>query len=77
MELLLDEIALICAGSTTNKKDAEKYLKKQLRNPRNKLENKKIIKRALNLLQNWSQEEFEIEVMNFLIRTFHTNFVWK
>ena len=56
MNIELDEMALICMGSISDSKKSMNYLKKQLRNSRNKLKKKKLIKKALNLLQNMTQK---------------------
>ncbi len=76
IEVELDEIALICAGSMTNKKLAEKYLKRQLRSAKKSLVSKKMIQTALNLVKKMSQEEYDNAVINFRNRTFFSNQRW-
>jgi hypothetical protein len=77
MEVELDEIALICAGSMTNKKLAEKYLKRQLRSAKKSLVSKKMIQTALNLVKKMSQDEYDTAVINFRNRTFFSNQRWE
>lgn len=77
MEVELDEIALICAGSMTNKKLAEKYLKRQLRSAKKSLVSKKMIQAALNLVKKMSQEDYDNAVINFRNRTFFSNQRWE
>ena len=77
MEVELDEIALICAGSMTNKKLAEKYLKRQLRSAKKSLVSKKMIQTALNLVKKMSQEDYDNAVINFRNRTFFSNQRWE
>lgn len=77
MEVELDEIALICAGSMTNKKLAEKYLKRQLRSAKKSLVSKKMIQTALNLVKKMSQDEYDNAVINFRNRTFFSNQRWE
>jgi AmiR/NasT family two-component response regulator len=77
MVVELDEIALICAGSMTNRKLAEKYLKRQLRSAKKSLVSKKMIQRALNLVKQMSQEEYDNAVMIFRNRTFFSNQRWE
>ena len=77
MEVELDEIALICAGSMTNKKLAEKYLKRQLRSAKKSLVSKKMVQTALNLVKKMSQEDYDNAVINFRNRTFFSNQRWE
>jgi predicted NodU family carbamoyl transferase len=77
MEVELDEIALICAGSMTNKKLVEKYLKRQLRSAKKSLVSKKMIQTALNLVKKMSQEDYDNTVINFRNRTFFSNQRWE
>ena len=77
MEVELDEIALICAGSMTNKKLAEKYLKRQLRSAKKSLVSKKMIQTALNLVKKMSQEDYDNAVIHFRNRTFFSNQRWE
>ena len=77
VEIELDEIALICAGSMTNKKLAEKYLKRQLRSASKSLVSKKMIQTALNLVKKMSLEEYDNAVTIFRNRTFFSNQRWE
>ena len=76
MNIELDEMALICMGSISDSKKSMNYLKKQLRNSRNKLKKKKLIKKALNLLQNMTQKEFEKSVQDYLSKNIRNNDCW-
>jgi len=68
---------LICMGSISDSKKSMNYLKKQLRNSRNKLKKKKLIKKALNLLQNMTQKEFEKSVQEYLNKNIRNNDCWE
>ena len=77
MNIELDEMALICMGSISDSKKSMNYLKKQQRNSRNKLKKKKLIKKALNLLQNMTQKEFEKSVQDYLSKNIRNNDCWE
>ena len=76
MDIEIDEMALICSGSITNRKKSELYLKKMLRNANRYRVPKKLIQRALNLVKKMSQKDFEREVNIFIQKTFYTNHTW-
>jgi hypothetical protein len=61
----------------TNKKLAEKYLKRQLRSAKKSLVSKKMIQNALNLVKKMSQEEYYNAVTIFRNRTFFSNQRWE
>ena len=77
MNFEFDEMALICMGSITDSKKSMNYLKKQLRNSRNKLKKKKLLKKALNLLENMTQKEFEKSVQDYLSKNIRNNDCWE
>ena len=76
MNIELDEMALICSGSIANRKKSEVYLKKMLRNANRYKVPKKLIQRALNLVKEMSQQDFEKEVNIYIQKTFYTNHTW-
>ena len=76
MNIEINEMALICSGSTTNRKKSEKYLKRLLRNVNKYKVPKRLIQRALNLVKKMSQQDFEREVNIFIQKTFYTNHTW-
>lgn len=76
MDIEIDEMALICSGSITNRKKSELYLKKMLRNANRYKVPKKLIQRALNLVKKMSQKDFEREVNIYIQKTFYTNHTW-
>jgi hypothetical protein len=76
VDIEIDEMALICSGSITNRKKSELYLKKMLRNANRYKVPKKLIQRALNLVKKMSQKDFEREVNIFIQKTFYTNHTW-
>ena len=76
MNIEIDEMALICSGSITNRKKSELYLKKMLRNANRYKVPKKLIQRALNLVKKMSQKDFEREVNIYIQKTFYTNHTW-
>jgi hypothetical protein len=76
VDIEIDEMALICSGSITNRKKSELYLKKMLRNANRYRVPKKLIQRALNLVKKMSQKDFEREVNIFIQKTFYTNHTW-
>ena len=77
MNFEFDEMALICMGSITDSKRSMNYLKKQLRNSRNTLKKKKLLKKALNLLENMTQKEFEKSVQDYLSKNIRNNDCWE
>jgi hypothetical protein len=77
MNFEFDEMALICMGSITDSKKSMNYLKKQLRNSGNKLKKKKLLKKALNLLENMTQKEFEKSVQDYLSKNIRNNDCWE
>jgi hypothetical protein len=76
MNIEINEMALICSGSITNRKKSEKYLKRLLRNVNRYKVPKRLIQRALNLVKKMSQKDFEREVNIFIQKTFYTNHTW-
>ena len=76
MNIEINEMALICSGSITNRKKSEKYLKRLLRTCNKYKVPKKLIQRALNLVKKMSQQDFEKEVNIFIQKTFYTNHTW-
>jgi|LakMenE18May11ns_1017448.scaffolds.fasta_scaffold9396237_1 hypothetical protein len=76
MNIEINEMALICSGSITNRKKSEKYLKRLLRNVNKYNVPKRLIQRALNLVKKMSQQDFEREVNIFIQETFYTNHTW-
>ena len=76
MDIEIDEMALICSGSITNRKKSELYLKKMIRNANRYKVPKKLIQRALNLVKKMSQKDFEREVNIYIQKTFYTNHTW-
>ena len=76
MNIEINEMALICSGSITNRKKSEKYLKSLLRNVNRCKVPKRLIQRALNLVKEMSQKDFEREVNIFIQKTFYTNHTW-
>ena len=76
MNIEINEMALICSGSTTNRKKSEKYLKRLLRNVNKYKVPKRLIQRALNLVKKMSQQDFEREVNIFIQKTIYTNHTW-
>ncbi len=76
MNIEINEMALICSGSITNRKKSEKYLKRLLRNVNKYKVPKRLIQRALNLVKKMSQQDFEREVNIFIQKTFYTNHTW-
>jgi hypothetical protein len=76
MNIEINEMALICSGSITNRKKSEKYLKRLLRNFNKYNVPKRLIQRALNLVKKMSQQDFEREVNIFIQETFYTNHTW-
>jgi hypothetical protein len=76
MNIEINEMALICSGSITNRKKSEKYLKRLLRNVNRYKVPKRLIQRALNLVKEMSQKDFEREVNIFIQKTFYSNHTW-
>jgi hypothetical protein len=76
MNIEINEMALICSGSISNRKKSEKYLKRLLRNVNRYKVPKRLIQRALNLVKKMSQKDFEREVNIFIQKTFYTNHTW-
>ena len=76
MNIEINEMALICSGSTTNRKKSEKYLKRLLKNVNKYKVPKRLIQRALNLVKKMSQQDFEKEVNIYIQKTFYTNHTW-
>jgi hypothetical protein len=76
MKIEINEMALICSGSITNRKKSEKYLKKLLRNVNKHKVPKRLIQRALNSVKKMSQKDFEREVNIYIQKNFYTNHTW-
>ena len=72
----MDEYGLICAGSLESRKKSIKWLKRQLRNARRKLDQKKQIQKALNLVTKMNDDEFRDCVNRYIRKTFYTNYDW-
>ena len=73
----MNEIALMCAGSINNRRESIKWLKKQLRNAKQNLNDKKVLQKALNLARGMSDEEFIACINSYLMNTFYSNNTWK